>query len=108
MSEATKSQMMEEKAEIKAAQKENAEIKAAQEEKPAKGKKEKTKDVKNERIAPPEYGPDVVIHIPEDKLNPGLNEIPVHINEYSWIIKRGEKQVVPEAVLDVLQNAGYL
>jgi len=102
MSEATKKQIAEEAAEIQAAQVEK------QEEKPAKGKKEKTKDMASGRIAPEEYGPDVVVIVPIDKLNPGLDEIPVHINEYEWIIKRGEKQTVPEAVVDALQNAGYL
>lgn len=112
MSEATKNQLAEEQAEKAAAAQTAAKAAEEQAEKgknSKKGKEEKTKDkAKGGRTAPEEYGPDVTIHVPIDKLNPGLTEIPVHINEYSWMIKRGEKQIVPEAVADVLHQAGYL
>ncbi len=104
MAEATKNELMQEQAEIAAEQK------AAEDEKSAK----KTTKAKNkatapgERTAPDEYGPDVVIHVTKDPLNPDLTEIPVCINEYEWIVKRGEKQTVPQAVVDVLTQAGYL
>ena len=113
MSEATKNQLAEEAAEKAAAAQKTDTPAEEQAEKgkskgKSKGKAEETKDVKSGRTAPEEYGPDVIVHIPIDKLNPGIDEIPVHINEYSWIIKRGEKQTVPEAVADVLHQAGYL
>lgn len=112
MSEATKNQLAEEQAEKAAAAQTAAKAAEEQAEKGKngkKGKEEKAKDkAKSGRTAPEEYGPDVTIHVPIDKLNPGLTEIPVHINEYSWMIKRGEKQIVPEAVADVLHQAGYL
>ncbi len=112
MSEATKNQLAEEQAEKAAAAQTAAKAAEEQAEKgknSKKGKEEKAKDkAKSGRTAPEEYGPDVTVHVPIDKLNPGLTEIPVHINEYSWVIKRGEKQIVPEAVADVLHQAGYL
>ncbi len=112
MSEATKNQLAEEQAEKAAAAQTAAKAAEEQAEKgknSKKGKEEKAKDkAKGGRTAPEEYGPDMPIYIPIDKLNPGLTEIPVHINEYSWVIKRGEKQIVPEAVADVLHQAGYL
>jgi len=109
MSEATKNQLAEEQAE-KAAAAQIADTPAEEqaEKGKSKGKTEENKDVRSGRTAPEEYGPNITIHIPVDKLNPDLTEIPVHINEYSWKIKRGEKQTVPEAVADVLHQAGYL
>ena len=117
MSEATKNQLAEEQAE-KAAAAQTTDISAEEQAEKgkgkgkgkgeSKGKTEETKDVRSGRTAPEEYGPDVTVYVPIDKLNPGLTEIPVHINEYSWVIKRGEKQIVPEAVADVLHQAGYL
>lgn len=117
MSEATKKQLAEEQAE-KATAAQIADTPAEEQAEKgkgkgkgkgeSKGKTEETKDVRSGRTAPEEYGPDVIVHIPIDKLNPGIDEIPVTINEYSWVIKRGEKQTVPEAVADVLHQAGYL
>ena len=99
MSEATKKQIEEEKAEVMTAQ-ETAKAKKGE---TAKAKKEESK-----RIAPPEYGPDVMIRVPKDPQNPDVLTIPVNINNYSWEIKRGESQTVPQAVVEVLENAGYL
>ncbi len=102
MAEATKNELIQEQAEIAAEQNE------VEAEKTTKKTAKKKATVPGERVAPAEYGPDVVIHVTKDPLNPDLIEIPVCINEYEWIVKRGEKQTVPQAVVDVLTQAGYL
>lgn len=50
----------------------------------------------------------IKIKIPIDKQNPKDLMVPVTINGYTWTIKRGETVVVPEAVANILETAGYL
>lgn len=50
----------------------------------------------------------IKIKIPIDNQNPVDLMVPVTINGYTWTIKRGETVVVPTAVADILENAGYL
>lgn len=57
---------------------------------------------------PEEYGEMMKICVPKDKLNPSDDIIPVHINNFSWEIVRGQTMTVPEAVYDVLHTGGYL
>lgn len=119
-----------EKAEIEAAMSEDAQDKeestpeeanAPEEEKKAPAKEEKKTQKKEEKKAPAKeekkvqgspypagYGEMMTICVPKDKLNPNDDIIPVHINEFSWKIVRGEPTKVPKAVYDVLHAGEYL
>lgn len=46
--------------------------------------------------------------IPVDPMNPKDLYIPVTINGYTWIIKRGETVEIPEAVAKILEDAKYI
>ena len=50
----------------------------------------------------------VKIKIPIDQLNKTDLVVPVCINGYIWEIKRGVSVSVPEAVADILTDAGYI
>ncbi len=52
--------------------------------------------------------PKVKIKIPKDPLNPKDDTVPVGVNGYYWVIKRGETVEVPEVVADILTEAGYI
>lgn len=50
----------------------------------------------------------VNIKVPIDPLNPKDLMIPVVINGYQWLIKRGEMVKVPKKVMEILEEAKYL
>ena len=50
----------------------------------------------------------VRIKLPEDPLNPKDLMVPVVINGYQWLIKRGETVEVPEQVSKILEDAKYI
>ena len=50
----------------------------------------------------------VRIMVPGDPLNPKDNSVPVCINGYVYQVKRGVRVEVPEAVAQILEDAGYL
>jgi len=50
----------------------------------------------------------VRIKIAIDPLNPKDVTVPVMINGYLWLIKRGETVEVPEQVAKILENAKYI
>lgn len=50
----------------------------------------------------------VRIKVPIDQLNPKDLMIPVVINGYQWLIKRGETVEVPEEVVRILEEAKYI
>ena len=50
----------------------------------------------------------VKIKIPVDQLNPKDLMVPVVINGYQYLIKRGETVEVPEAVVKILEEAKYI
>lgn len=50
----------------------------------------------------------VTLMIPKSELNPKEKIVPVTINGFTYIIKRGEKVTVPETVENILTEAGYL
>lgn len=50
----------------------------------------------------------VRIKIPVDPLNPKDLIVPVKINGYKWLIKRGETVEVPENVVKILERAKYI
>ena len=50
----------------------------------------------------------VRIKIPVDQLNPKDLMVPVVINGYQYLIKRGETVEVPEAVVKILEEAKYI
>lgn len=50
----------------------------------------------------------VKIKIPVDQLNPKDLMVPVVINGYQYLIKRGETVEVPEAVVRILEEAKYI
>lgn len=50
----------------------------------------------------------VRIKIPVDKDNKDEISVPVTINGYTWVIKRGESVEVPTAVADLLALADYI
>ena len=50
----------------------------------------------------------VRIKLPIDPQNPKDLMVPVVINGYQWLIKRGETVEVPENVSNILENAKYL
>lgn len=52
--------------------------------------------------------PKVKIIIPKDSLNPKNDAIPVCINGYTYLIKRGVAVEVPETVAQILEESGYL
>lgn len=81
--------------------------------KKAQKKDEKRVSAKEENgvqgsLYPAGYGEMMTICVPKDKLNPSDDIIPVHINEFSWRIVRGEPVSVPKAVYDVLHAGEYL
>ena len=48
------------------------------------------------------------IKIPVDPMNPKDLMVPVVINGYQWLIKRGETVEVPEQVAKILEDAKYI
>lgn len=50
----------------------------------------------------------VRIKVPIDPLNPKDLMVPVVINGYQWLIKRGETVEVPEEVVKILEEAKYI
>lgn len=50
----------------------------------------------------------VSVRVPKDPLNPKDVQVPVLINGYMWILKRGEDVEVPAEVKRILDEAGYL
>jgi len=50
----------------------------------------------------------VKIKIPVDPLNPGIDKVSVTINNKKYEIPRGETTTVPEGVVTILEDAGYL
>lgn len=50
----------------------------------------------------------VTIKIPIDPLNEKDLVVPVKINGYKWIIKRGETVEVPRQVAKILEDARYI
>lgn len=50
----------------------------------------------------------VRIKLPIDPLNPKDLMVPVVINGYQWLIKRGETVEVPEQVSKILEDAKYI
>lgn len=56
------------------------------------------------------YGaePKVRIKIPKDPLNKQDETVPVCLNGYNYLIRRGEAVDVPKTVADVLTEAGYI
>lgn len=50
----------------------------------------------------------VRIKLPIDPLNPKDLMVPVVINGYQWLIKRGETVEVPEQVVRILEEAKYI
>lgn len=48
------------------------------------------------------------IKLPIDPLNPKDLMVPVVINGYQWLIKRGESVEVPEQVAKILEDAKYI
>lgn len=50
----------------------------------------------------------VRIKVPVDQLNPKDLMIPVVINGYQWLIKRGETVELPEEVVRILEEAKYI
>lgn len=50
----------------------------------------------------------IKIKIPVDPLNPKDLMVPVVINGYQWLIKRGESVTVPEEVARILEEAKYI
>jgi len=92
---------------------EKKEVSAKEEKKPPKKEEKKPPAKKEEKKMqnspyPTEYGEMMKICVPKDKLNPSDDIIPVHINNFSWKIVRGEPAMVPEAVYDMLHAGGYL
>lgn len=52
--------------------------------------------------------PKVNIRIPKDPLNPKDDSVPVGVNGYYFVIKRGEYVDVPQTVADILREANYI
>ena len=50
----------------------------------------------------------VRIKLPIDPMNPKDLMVPVVINGYQWLIKRGETVEVPEQVSKILEDAKYI
>lgn len=50
----------------------------------------------------------VRIKVPIDQLNPKDLMVPVVINGYQYLIKRGETVEVPEKVAQILEEANYI
>ncbi len=50
----------------------------------------------------------VRIKIPLDRKNPANQVVPVAINGYLYYINRGQSVEVPQAVADILTEAGYI
>ena len=50
----------------------------------------------------------VRVKLPIDPLNPKDLMVPVVINGYQWLIKRGETVEVPEQVVRILEEAKYI
>lgn len=50
----------------------------------------------------------VRVRIPMNPLNPDDVEIPVCVNGYRMVIRRGEAVEVPETVEELLAGAGYI
>lgn len=50
----------------------------------------------------------IKIKLPIDPLNPKDLMVPVVINGYQWLIKRGESVEVPEQVAKILEDAKYI
>ena len=48
------------------------------------------------------------VRIPLNPLNPTDLYVPVQINGYKWIIKRGEDVLLPKECVDLLKKAGYI
>lgn len=48
------------------------------------------------------------IKVPVDQLNPKDLMVPVVINGYQYLIKRGETVEVPEKVAKILEEANYI
>lgn len=74
------------------------EIKVTEEEM-EKEAKETAKKVKEKMVR---------IKLPIDPQNPKDLMVPVVINGYQWLIKRGETVEVPKNVANILENAKYL
>ena len=74
------------------------EIKVTEEEM-EKEAKETAKKVKEKMVR---------IKLPIDPQNPKDLMVPVVINGYQWLIKRGETVEVPENVANILENAKYI
>lgn len=52
--------------------------------------------------------PKVKIIVPIDPLNPKDEAVPVGINGYNYLIKRGVAVEVPETIAQILEESGYL
>ena len=48
------------------------------------------------------------IRIPIDQLNPAENGVPVCVNGYTFVIKRGVTVEVPEEIAKILERANYI
>lgn len=57
------------------------------------------KIINNERIK---------VKIPVDPLNPHDDCVPIQINGYKWLCKRGEVINLPKECIKLLEEAGYL
>jgi hypothetical protein len=52
--------------------------------------------------------PKVKIIVPVDPLNEKEDTVPVGINGYNYLIKRGVAVDVPEPIAKILEESGYL
>ena len=70
----------------------------------AKNQENETNNVAN-RI---NRGKKIKVKIPVNPLNPTDLIIPIQINGYKWICRRGEEIVLPKECVKLLTQAGYL
>lgn len=50
----------------------------------------------------------VKVRVPIDQLNKDDKVVHVIVNGYPYYVKRGESQMVPEVVAQILEEAGYI
>lgn len=50
----------------------------------------------------------IMVKIPIDPLNPLDIIVPIQINGYKWICKRGENIYLPKECVKLLEESGYL
>ena len=53
-------------------------------------------------------GRKIKVRIPVNPLNPTDTIVPIQINGYKWICKRGEEILLPKECVKLLTQAGYL